>query len=406
MAHFDRAVTDPRVRRADLERFIDDPANVGRPFLGRYPVCHTSGSQGQSLIVLQDPLALDLLFAFQMTRGNVGYRLGPLDAARHLLFPGRLAVVISRPGFFPSAWVWRHLPAALRPYVRLLYVPSSDPDLAARLNAFRPTALTGNPSVLELLALRAGEFRLPDLRQVVTTSEALTERARERIGWAFGVPVLDNYACGECLLLSNGCHAGPGAHVNADWAVLEVVDGDNRPVPDGHPGQKVLLTHLANFVQPFIRYEVGDRVVMATGPCGCGNRLPRIERVDGRAADFFWVRVESGYRPLLAYPFQHALEYLRGVREWQAVQRGRNRFLLSLELLPGAALDRAEAWRRLDERLATVGLRGEVEVELEVVPRLDWDARTGKFRRLVSWEGPPADLPPGLPRGVGVNDSG
>src|SRR5262245_30944621 len=49
MADFDRAVTDPRVRRADLERFIDDPANVGRPFLGRYPVCHTSGSQGQAL---------------------------------------------------------------------------------------------------------------------------------------------------------------------------------------------------------------------------------------------------------------------------------------------------------------------------------------------------------------------
>src|SRR3954469_3700828 len=46
MAHFDRAVTDPSVRRAELEAFLDDPANLGRHFLGRYAVSHTSGSQG------------------------------------------------------------------------------------------------------------------------------------------------------------------------------------------------------------------------------------------------------------------------------------------------------------------------------------------------------------------------
>src|SRR5262245_49673559 len=110
MAHFDRVVTDPLVCRADLERFIDNPANVGRLFLGRYPVCHTSGSQGQSLIVVQDRLNLNLLFTFHITRGNIGYRLGPLEAARRFFNPGRLAVIISRPGFFPSAWIWQHLP--------------------------------------------------------------------------------------------------------------------------------------------------------------------------------------------------------------------------------------------------------------------------------------------------------
>jgi phenylacetate-coenzyme A ligase PaaK-like adenylate-forming protein len=403
MADFDRVVTDPAVRRADLDRFIDHPGNVGHLFLGRYPVCHTSGSQGQALVVLQDRLALDLLFAFQMTRGNVGYRFGPLEVARRLVSPGRLAVVISRPGFFPSAWVWQHLPESLRPYVRVLYVPSTDPQLADKLAAFRPTVLTGNPSVLGLLAGRAAEFRLrPSLRQVVTTSETLTDRNRAVIREAFGVPVLDTYACGECLFLTNGCPAGPGSHVNADWAVLEVVDDDNRPVPPGEAGRKVLLTNLANVVQPFIRYEVGDRVEMAAGPCGCGNRLPRIARVDGRSADFFWVRAGAGYRPLLAYPFQHAFEFAREVREWQAVQRDRNRFLVRLELLPGAAFDRDRARRKLDERLETVGLRGELEVELELVPRLDWDVRTGKFRRLVSRVGPPADLPAGQPPGVRV----
>jgi phenylacetate-coenzyme A ligase PaaK-like adenylate-forming protein len=403
MAHFDQVVTDPLVRRADLERFIDDPANVGRLFLDRYPVCHTSGSQGQSLLVVQDRMAVDLLFVFQMTRGNVSYWCGPLEAARRFFSPGRLAVIISRPGFFPSAWVWQHLPQELRPYLRLLYVPASDPDLREKFNAFRPTALTGNPSVLELLALRGDSFGLrPELRQVVTTSETLTEQARTRIGEAFGVPVLDNYACGECLFLSNGCPTDPGAHVNADWALLEVVDEAGRPVPPGQPGQKVLLTNLANAVQPFIRYEVSDRIVMATSPCRCGSRLPRIARVEGRAADYFWVRSGAGYRPLLTYPFQHAFEYCREVREWQAIQEGRNRILVRLELLPGTILDRERARRRLDDRLETVGLRSELEVALEVVPRLEWDARTGKFRRLVSRVGPPDGLTQGQPHGAEV----
>ena len=96
------------------------------------------------------------------------------------------------------------------------------------------------------------------------------------------------------------------------------------------------------------------------------------------------------------------VEFAREVREWQAEQRDRNRFLVRLELLPGAAFDRDKARRKLDERLETVGLRGELEVELEVVPRLDWDPRTGKFRRLVSRVGPPADLAAGQPPGVRV----
>src|SRR5262249_30050802 len=123
--------------------------------------------------------------------------------------------------------------------------------------------------------------------------------------------------------------------------------------------------------------------------CRCGNRLPRVEKIDGRNADFFWVRSGSGYRSLLAYPFQHAFEYFRDVREWQAIQQGRNRILVRLELLPGGTLDLARARHKLDERLQTVGLRAELQVELEIVPRLDWDSRTGKFQRFVSHVGPP-----------------
>ena len=60
--------------------------------------------------------------------------------------------------------------------------------------------------------------------------------------------------------------------------------------------------------------------------------------------------------------------------------------------LPGTSFDASKARRHLDERLAMAGFVRELDVEFEVVPRLEVDARTGKFRRLVSL-GPPSESP-------------
>lgn len=175
-----------------------------------------------------------------------------------------------------------------------------------------------------------------------------------------------------------------------------MVDENHRPVPPGHLGHKVLMTNLANTVQPFIRYEIDDRIKMATEPCGCGNRMPRIEKIVGRTADFFWVQTFAGFRPLTAYPFQHAFDYRREVREWQAEQVERNRILVRLEPIPGATPDLAAARKRLDERLELAGLRQDLDIRIEAVQHLATDARTAKFRRMISRIGIPEDLDPSL----------
>ncbi len=394
MADFDRTVTDPAVRRAGLERFVDDPANEGRFFLDRFAASHTSGSQGQPMLMVQDRRTLELFFSLQMTRGNVA-RASVGEALRRFTHPARLAVVTLKRGFYPSASAFEYMPAVARRFVEVLRLSHTEPDVVARLNAFRPTALTAYAAVLDELALEAeaGRLRLaPELRQVTNNSEALSERARDRIARAFGVPVLNNYATGECPFLSNGCPTDLGAHVNADWAILEVVDEQYRPVPAGTPGRKVLITNLANTVQPFLRYEVGDIVTMAAAPCRCGSLLPRVERIDGRTADTFWVEDGRRYRQVISSVFKNAFDYTREVREWQAVQTGRNRVAVRLELLPGATLDGPHARAALDRQLELYGFRGVLEVALEVVPRLVADAATGKFRRIVSLVGPPADL--------------
>jgi phenylacetate-coenzyme A ligase PaaK-like adenylate-forming protein len=396
MAHFDEAVTDPEIRRADLEAFLDDPGNVGRWFLGRYAVSHTSGSQGQPMMIVQPRRLLELFFALQLTRGNATTRVTVPEAFRRLFNRGRLAVVTMKNGFYPSASTFSYMPPIVSAYTKVLRLSQTDPDLIEKLNAFRPQALTGYASVLDRLAAEAeaGRLRLaPDLKQLVNNSEMLTEAARARIEAAFGVHVMNNYATGECTFLSIGCRKDVGAHVNADWVIFEVVDEQYRPVPPGTPGQKVLITNLGNTVQPFIRYEVGDVVVMATTPCRCDSTMPRIERIEGRTSDKFWVRDGSAYRPVPSSVFKQAFDYLREVREWQAVQEKRNSVTLRVELLPGAVLDETRAWSIIHRQLDLYDLRGLLQLRLETVPRLVADPATGKFRRMVSLVGAPSDLP-------------
>jgi phenylacetate-coenzyme A ligase PaaK-like adenylate-forming protein len=73
-------------------------------------------------------------------------------------------------------------------------------------------------------------------------------------------------------------------HLNSDWAVLEAVDENLRPTPRGEPSHTVLLTNLANRVQPIIRYDLGDSVLERPDSCPCGSPLPAI-RVVGRRDD-------------------------------------------------------------------------------------------------------------------------
>jgi phenylacetate-CoA ligase len=392
MDHLDEVVTDPQLSHEALERFMADPANAQRKFLGKYVVCRTSGSQGAPLTVIHNPLSLEVMYALHMTRGRVK-EAGLTEGLRRLFNPSRVAGVALREPFNSSTASWDHTPAAARVFMNVLRLRPTDPDVVEQLNRFRPEVVIGYVSFLDRLALQKDQLHLaPELRQVVSASEVLTESARATFREAFGVPVLNYYSLAECVFLSNGCPTDSGAHVNADWAILEVVDENNQPVPAGQPGHKVLVTNLANDVQPFIRYEVGDRVTMATTSCRCGSRLPRIASIDGRTADYFWIRVGDEYRQLLSFVFKTAFEALPEMREWQAIQEERNRIRIRLEPQPGARLDPSRGRELLRGQLESQGLGDTLEMEVEVVPRLGVDSATGKLRRIISRVGPPADL--------------
>jgi phenylacetate-coenzyme A ligase PaaK-like adenylate-forming protein len=392
MANFDGMVTDPRVRKSEVERFVDNPENLGRWFLGRYAVSHTSGSQGQPMLILQNRKALEIFFALMCSRANPAGTPGILQGICRLLKPVRVAIVTMRRGAYPSGSAIEFMPELVGKFVRIKCLSSAQADLVEELNAFQPNVLVSYASVLEALALQVGQLAMTQLRQIANISEQLTDRARSRIEKAFGVPLPDHYAVGECLLLANGCQAGAGAHINADWAILEVVDENYRPVPPGELGRKVLITNLANTVQPFIRYEVGDQLCVTEGKCVCGSRLPKIAHVEGREAEIFWVYDGSRHRMIHASLFHSVIDALGEVREWQAIQHERNHIEVRLELLPGSSFSADMGEAKLRRMCYEQGLPAEVAVDVRIVPRLLPDPVTNKFRRMQNEVGPPDDL--------------
>src|SRR5207248_4898353 len=134
---------------------------------------------------------------------------------------------------------------------------------------YNPASVAGFLSVLLLLAeeQEAGRLHIhPSM--LIPGGETATPEAVERIERAFGAKVRPSYACTECTYLSFSCKHG-WYHVNSDWAVVEPVDADHRPVPPGEPSHTVLISNLANRVQPILRYDLGDSVVLRPDPCPC-----------------------------------------------------------------------------------------------------------------------------------------
>lgn len=384
MAEFDDWVTDPRVTRLDVEAFVADPARVGASYRGGAFACASSGTTGRPGLFVHDARAVGVYEALVLVRTYpVWLQAGQW---RELARRGvRAALVVGTGGHFAGAgWYERARRAnpLLARAFRVFSVQRPLAGLVSALNDYRPTVIGGYPSAMDLLAGEqdAGRLRLEPVL-VATSGESLTEDARARVGEAFGCPVRDSYAASEGMFLGSEC-AQRWQHVNSDWAVLEPVDEQLRPVPAGAFSHTVLLTNLANHLQPMIRYDLGDSILTRPDACECGNPLPAI-RVAGRSDDLLRVAAPGGRTvPVLPMALGTTLDRVVGARRAQLVQVGPASFRVHVETEPGVPgeIVWAEVLALLRTFFDEQGLGGVELVRAPEAPRL---APGGKFRRVV-----------------------
>ena len=293
MARFDDWVTDRSVDRRGVEVFLADRTHIGERFRDRFVVWKSSGSTGEPGIFVQDPAALavyDALLAVQLQSAPLAarYAWGLLSQG------GRAALIAATGDHFASIASWQRVcRGSPWPNARAFSVLDPLPELVAALNEYQPAFLASYPTTLAMLAAEQHEGRLRIAPSCVWSGgECLSPTTAAAIERAFGSVLINEYGASECMSIGFSCRSG-WLHVNADWVVLEPVDAGYQPAAPGTRSHTVLLTNLANRIQPVIRYDLGDSVIAKPEPCACGSPLPAI-RPEGRRDDVLALRALDG----------------------------------------------------------------------------------------------------------------
>ena len=380
MEHWDDWVTDRSVTLDQINDYMGDPDNIGRKWQGKYMVLTTSGSTGNPLVMLCDRTANNVMGAISASRSYARKE----DMRAFIRRGGKSMGVFAEGGFYLANSSIRARLLMMPWKKRQLGISSAlypTEKIVEQLNKFQPAMLGGYPSNLELLIDEQNSGRLHISPVIVMTGgEHLSDDLRRRLSEAFHCYAQTSYACTEGGAVACEC-TRQHLHINDDWVIVEPVDSQGNPVPEGKLADKYLLTNLFNYTQPMIRYEVTDRIILHREPCPCGNPSPWLE-IEGRNDDVLtFSEGEQDIRvpPLAIYA---KLKEVHELRRFQLLKYPQNRVELRLE--PGSGIDRAEAFERaseaLRELLAVYGI-GHVMVALsEELPKQH--PVSGKFKHV------------------------
>ena len=381
MSRFDDWVTDPNVTFEKARAFADDPMLIGARFLGKYTVAVTSGTTGTRGVFIMDDRSLKVTnaLAILMMKEWLSVR----DVARIALGGARLSMICATNGHFAEIVAATRLRKGSRRRARAIQVLAAEApltELASALNQFRPTIVASYASTASLLAGEQEAGRLQIHPALMTLSaEGLPDREYRRIAVAFRTKVRDGYAATECPFLSYSCEYF-WKHVNEDWLVFEPVDGEYRPVAPGKESYTVLLSNLANRVQPILRYDLGDSILLRPDPCPCGNPLPAI-RVRGRSADALAFVSQSGARVSIA-PLVFELDEIRGIDLSQIVQTSPTTLRVRLRVSRGAGAE--NVWHEVHASVRRIlDAHGLANVVVERGEEAPEQSSGGKYRTVI-----------------------
>ena len=366
---FDEMVTLPGLEREPLlEHLRRCDGDAVLP--GGIRVMATSGSSGVPGLFAYDEIAWRALLA-QTVRATSWVGLKPSLPRK------RLAAIAAANPAHMTRRISECLDIGMHRVLRLGVIEPIERIVPA-LQEFQPDLVVTFPSLLPQLAdaAAAGELRISPFA-VQTISEPLTPAMRSLCEEAFGQRPYDYFGSTEGLFASE-CDERDGMHLYEDCTIVEAVDSEGRPVPDGEPAARILVTNLFNRVMPLIRVEISDSVTVAAGECACGRTLRRLQSVDGRDNDTLTLagaRVHPQRFGLLGRDEQ--------VRGYQVVQEG-DGVRLRIVLAPGA--DAPTALPRLADairaELAAAGVP-DPRVEADAVPELE-RASAGKIKQVIA----------------------
>ncbi len=367
MADFDQIVTDRRVSKQALDRFLVQSTDPNERFLGEYQVIHTSGSSGE-----------------------VGYFVYSLDDWAHAMAQvlrtstssrffrrTRVAEFFATDGHFAGVSMAKHwIRGHGKYFVDLLLLEINSPlsDVIDQLNAQQPHVLGGYNTALKLLAAkqREGVLRVAP-ESIVTGGEPASPADLSELKSAFGGAVFNSYASSEHLLMGMW-----GLHESA----MTLFDDDLIYEPhDDH----TIVTNLFNFTLPLIRYRMSDLIRPIQDASSISPYL-KIEGLVGRSENMPMFTNEDGATDSIS-PHTIGEIFVPGVQRYQMRLLGPASFEFAVCLDPMLTpARRAQSISGVDQRLREIleqkRMRN-VRAQIEVVDDLPLDPKSRKFQLIV-----------------------
>ena len=345
-SNYDSWSTDREVTLASLEEHLAGD-KAGELYLGKYYMSSTSGTEGERLVSLFDEDA-----ALRMSTTYLCRAFPEKNTFRSFLLKGgRVAnIYTTNNAFFHNSFAQmrkKYLPLRTNRSI-MLSAQNSTLSLANELSSFKPSLLTGFPSVLSRMAdeKKASRLKITPVL-IMADGEPLDKETRNKLSSVFGCEVTSSYSTALSGCIAYECKEHH-LHINDDWIIVEPVDEHNNPVKPGKTSDKLLVTNLANYIQPVIRCELGDRIRYHERECVCGNKSPWLE-VRGRNLD--QIRFVDGAREIIV-PVSELDDVLKGeeyIKRYQIIVNPNNH--LELRLTGAKGTDRTLAFFKAEKVL-------------------------------------------------------
>ena len=320
MNNFDKYITDKNISMNRIEQFTSNIDNVGRMIDNKYLIFKTSGSTGNPVVVLYDKKNIDVSSSVAALRTFARKE----DFKSFMKNGKRTAGVFANYGFYLACGMSRYLELKMKKKNKItIDVNSKEESIIKELNRFNPSMLSGYPSNLALLS-NFNELTIkPDI--VITGGELLTNEIRKKLEKKFNCYVQTHYSSTEAGEIACEC-SEKHLHINEDWVIVEPVDKNNKPVGYNILSDKVLITNLSNYIEPFIRYELTDRIIVHSEKCKCGKNTHWLE-IEGRTDDILNFKDNIMIAPMSFYKI---LEEIDGITRFQLIQKSINKLELRL----------------------------------------------------------------------------
>lgn len=184
-------------------------------------------------------------------------------------------------------------------------VPELQWDTIQRI---RPDSIMCVPSFILRLVQYAEEhgidYRNSSVRKIISIGEGLRNQdfslnlLGTKIKEKWDVELYATYSSTEMGATFSECEYGMGGHVHPELIIVEIIGEDDKPVPDGVPGE-VVVTTLGVEGMPLLRFRTGDIAARMAGSCRCGRNSYRLTPLVGRKNNMIKLKGTTLYPPAL-----------------------------------------------------------------------------------------------------------